>query len=714
MNEAHTRPAGPHGHSRLRASLRGCAAALIGASLLAACGVDTPSTGSIGGTVSVANAPAATRATAAPGVAPGAFVPGEVVVKFRPGVRAQSMTALSAGGVSFQRVRALGNADTALFRAGANASATSAAVRELAARPDVEYAQPNYLQSALATPNDPGFSSQWHLRALNLPAAWDAEKGLNRAVTVAVIDTGVLTGHPDLQGKLLPGYDFITDPRNANDGDGRDADPNDPGDTPGGQSSYHGSHVAGTVAAATNNGVGVSGVSWGAKILPVRVLGTQGGTTTDITDAMLWAAGLPVAGVPNNPNPAKVINMSLGGELTCAQVPLYQDTINRVVATGAIVVVAAGNSNKDASGFVPAGCSGVITVGATGPSGARASYSNYGARVDVMATGGDMQTAVEEGILSLGRDDARQQFGYVWENGTSMATPHVAGILALMAARDPGLTGVRALDLLKRTATPLTGPQCVAGNTAVTAAGCGAGLVNASTVIAQLDGSTTTPDFSVAVAPTSLTVRPGASASASVSVVRSGGLTFSSEPTVSVTGVPAGVSTNVTGSAAAGYSVTVNVAASVAAGSYPLVVKVTGGGLTRQASLTVVTGAATSVSVKDTYVFACAYDAAADDCDLDRSWVIKLTADRANDTYLFDDLPTDTGYLMFAWKDVDGNEKIEEGDYLGLYLQNGDWPLVRATRSGVDIALEPIQGTTALPGGHGAALARSLEAIVRR
>lgn len=377
------------------------------------------------------------------------FVPGEVIVRFKPGLSVQSVGSLSVNGVSLQRVRALGLVDTSLYRTNTDSAGTLRLVQGLKARGDVLWAQPNFIQRALKTPNDSFYSYQWHYPAINLSQAWDLEDGTSNPVTVAVVDTGVLVQHPDFAGKLLPGYDFITDPRQSNDGDGRDSNADDPGDSPGGDSSYHGSHVAGTIAAATNNGLGTAGISWGAKIVPVRVLGVGGGTLADIADGMLWAAGLSVAGVPANPNPAQILNMSLGGKGRCADSPAYQDVIDQLVAQGTIVVVAAGNSNMDAADFRPASCSGVITVGATEYQNARAPYSNFGPRIDVMAPGGDTGTDLNndgkpDGVLSEHRDDKTNDYDYIFYNGTSMAAPHVAGVIALMKSKKPGLTGAEA------------------------------------------------------------------------------------------------------------------------------------------------------------------------------------------------------------------------------------------------------------------------------
>lgn len=413
-----------------------------------------------------------------------AFVPGEVVVKFRSEAGARR---LSVQGQTLRRVQSLGVPGAALYRADLDARGTLELIDELSARPDVLYAEPNYLKSIAKTPNDELYPFQWHYEAMNLPAAWDITDGTGGDVTVAVVDTGSLA-HPDLQGVFVGGYDFVSDAVNGGDGDGYDADPTDLGQ----DSSYHGTHVAGTVAARSNDGVGVAGVSWGARVLPVRTLGvTGGGSNTDTVNGVLWAAGEPVAGVPVNPNPAQVINLSLGGEAPCSG--LEQEAFDRVRAKGVTVVVAAGNEASDAGFYAPANCDGVIVVGATGPQGERAPYSNYGSRVQVMAPGGDTgQTltiggeTVPAGILSTIGDGAGG-YTYGFYQGTSMATPHIAGLVALMLAREPGLDSDTILSRLQSSATPLPDEACGLPG------GCGAGLVDAAAALSGTDAPTPGP-----------------------------------------------------------------------------------------------------------------------------------------------------------------------------------------------------------------------------
>ncbi|HEX7272283.1 MAG TPA: S8 family peptidase [Casimicrobiaceae bacterium] len=366
----------------------------------------------------------------------------------------------------------------------------------------VQYADAATRAYPLLVPNDPNYPRQWALfdpvGGVNAPAAWDLQTG-NPGVTVAVLDTG-MTQHPDLAGRFLPGYDFITDVGMANDGNGRDSDPSDPGDgtvdnecfpgSPGEPSSFHGTFVSGLIAANTNNSVGISGLDWNAKILPVRVLGKCGGSFDDIIDGILWAAGVAVPGVPPNPNPARVINMSLGGTISCPQA--LQDAINAAMAQGTVIAVAAGNESTDALNSAPANCSGVITVGASTRQGDHASYSNVGQRVDLSAPGGD--GAVQDWILSTGNDPAGPGLPiYEYAIGTSAAAPHVAAAASLLIARNANLTPGRIKDILINTTRPFApGTDCSFGTM------CGSGMLDISLAI-----QSTLPATSVAPAGTS-------------------------------------------------------------------------------------------------------------------------------------------------------------------------------------------------------------------
>ena len=360
----------------------------------------------------------------------------------------------------------------------------AALARDLAERdPSVEYAEPDRLLQKMFTPNDPRYTEQWHYfesaGGLRANLAWDKSTGTG--VNVAVIDTGYRP-HADLSGQFVGGYDFITDTAIAADGNGRDSDASDPGDSvvagqcgansPARSSSWHGTHVAGTIAAATNNGVGVAGVAYNAKIVPVRVLGKCGGYTSDIADAIIWSSGGTVTGVPANANPAKVINMSLGGSGACDTTT--QNAINSARSRGTVVIVAAGNSNTDASTANPANCAGVVTVAATNRAGGRANYSNYGAVVDVAAPGGETGVAANGVLSTLNAGSAGPGAdNYAFYQGTSMATPHVAGVAALMLSRNGALTPDEIESKLKSSARAFP----------ATCTSCGAGIVDANAAV---------------------------------------------------------------------------------------------------------------------------------------------------------------------------------------------------------------------------------------
>lgn len=648
-----------------------------------------PSGGDLAGTVSIATSG---------GAGDDGLIAGQVIVKFRGGVSLQRVEALQVGGVSLQRVRGLSIENTALYEAPLDAQGTLDAIAELSARPDVEYAQANYRLQIARTPNDPLYSQQWHYPAINLPQTWDIERGQTNPVTVAVIDTGQLLQHPDFdRGRILPGFDMISDPRNANDGDGRDANPEDAGDLfEPTQSSYHGTHVAGTILANSDNNLGVAGVSWGARLLPVRVLGIQGGDLIDITDGMLWAAGLSVEGVPNNPNPAAVINMSLGGSVTCARVPLYQEVINRINAAGRIIVAAAGNEHQNVANFVPASCSGVITVGATGPSGGRAPYSNFGARIDLMAPGGNVAVnrngiPAGGGVLSPLKSDPQNQFNYVFYNGTSMAAPHVSGLIALMKSARPNLSRVEALDILRRTARALSPTQCQGESRAdinpppvVGANDCGAGLVDAFAAIQAVGGSPVA-SFALSTTPSSLTIAPGSNSQTVVGIERIGG--FAGAVNLSLQGAPSGVTGTFTPNPSSGATSTLalNVAGSVAPGQYSLSVQGTASGQTVTAALTLTVGTAITPTVKDTFLAALFWTGT--QYDINRSKGVTLSAETRTANYTLTALNAGQ-YAVAGWKDVNGNEKVDAGDYFGVHRVNRQLALVRPPAVNINVNLE--------------------------
>lgn len=409
------------------------------------------------------------------------YVEGQVLVKFKEGVGASSVvTALG-----LESIQELSGGELLLQvpaqAAQAGSDPVPALVSSLQARPEVEYAQPNYLYYPQRVPNDTHYYLQWHYPRINLPTAWDLTTG-SSSVRVAVLDTGS-TPHPDLT--WVGGYDFVSSIPNSADGTGRDSNPTDPGDA---TASFHGTHVGGTIAARSNNGIGVAGVCWGCQVVPIRVLGYDGGTTADIADAIRWASGLSVSGVPTNTFPVRVINLSLGGSLgsgTCSTNDLTsQNAINAAVARNVTVVVAAGNNSRDAKNYSPASCNNVITVAATETRNLLSSYSNWGSYVEVAAPGGDLTVdrngdRYADGILStlpFLNSSRSWVYGYVFYQGTSMAAPHVAGVVGLMLSRYPNLTPAQVLSRLVNTASAL---PCTGSGVG----GCGRGLINARLAI---------------------------------------------------------------------------------------------------------------------------------------------------------------------------------------------------------------------------------------
>ena len=415
----------------------------------------------------------------------------QLIIKYRAGSAARARPDVQTMADAHDRLRRAG-AQMRRLRGnalGANvmkldrrfkATDLAALASTIAAHPDVEYAEPDRRMHILSTPNDPLYADQWHYYeaagGINAPAAWDLITG--SGVVVAVIDTGYRP-HADLVANLAPGYDMISVPAVANDGGGRDADPTDPGDwvaagecstgSAAANSSWHGTHVAGTIAAVTNNASGVAGVAHGARFQPVRALGKCGGYTSDIADGILWASGAP-GRYPTNLTPAKVINLSLGGTATCDTTT--QAAIKTARARGAVIVVAAGNGNTDVSTSSPANCVGVIAVAAVGRDGGKAYYSNYGTGVALAAPGGNMGYAGDpNGVLSTRNTgtttpvDSPDGDSYGYLQGTSMATPHVSAVAALMFSANPGLKPGQVEQLLKSSARafPATCSQCGAG-----------------------------------------------------------------------------------------------------------------------------------------------------------------------------------------------------------------------------------------------------------
>ncbi len=349
------------------------------------------------------------------------------------------------------------------------------AERRARLNPQVASVEPDVRLKRQAVPNDPYYTDgiQWHLRtpaeggaaALNLPPAWERTRG-SAAQVVAVVDSGALHGHPDLAGKLLPGYDLISDLDTSNDGNGRDPDASDPGDwispseansaryplCPAEDSSWHGSFIAGEIAAATHNGLGVAGVGWDTRVQPVRVSGKCGAWLSDVVDGIRWAAGLPVSGVPANPTPARVINVSFGGSSSCT--PTYQNAIDDAAAAGSLVVVAAGNENGPLTR--PADCAGVLAVGAVRQDGLKTYYSSHGPNVGIMAPGGPGAADTGPRLYSTSNAGKRGPAEHIYDgkDGTSFAAPLAAGVAALMLSVNPALTPAQLVSRIQSGARP--------------------------------------------------------------------------------------------------------------------------------------------------------------------------------------------------------------------------------------------------------------------
>jgi len=367
-------------------------------------------------------------------------------------------------------------------------------MQEIAKDKAVEYVEPDLRVSHFRQPDDTDYHQQWgyfnETGGANLPVAWDETQG-SAEIVVAVIDTGYLP-HADLQGNLLPGYDFISDPDTANRGfvpsyDGRDfgdwvttkeatdPDPLNPFYGCGaGASSWHGSHVAGTIGAVSDNRMGVSGMSWKGKILPVRVLGKCGGSLSDVVAGMRWAAGLPVANVPANTHPARVLNLSLGVNANQCSLS-FADAVRDIKNNGVTIVVAAGNSAINVAGSMPANCAGVIAVAATDVAGKLAWFSNRGSGITISAPGVNILSTTNNGPES----PSPTGDNYQAYQGTSMAAPHVAGTIALMLAVNPQLTSEQILQILQSSARAFPAES----NCSTTL--CGAGLLDAGEAVKQ-------------------------------------------------------------------------------------------------------------------------------------------------------------------------------------------------------------------------------------
>lgn len=428
------------------------------------------------------------------GVIPPRQVTDRIIVKYHPTPTYGNAMAFIKQGATQGSFSVATGKERDIVDLGASVKVEDARVlaERLLIDPQIDFAEPDYIMQVMQVPSDTRYNEQWHyyepVAGINLPSAWNITTG-SSDIIVGVVDTGVIN-HDDLRANLVEGYDFISHPWIANDGDGRDDNPLDSGDaiaqigacgTYNGNpvpskpttSSWHGTHVAGTIAATSNNSKGVTGVAWNTRVMPLRALGRCGGYSSDIVDAMLWAAGFPVYGVKPNPTPVKIVNLSLGGSAPgCPK--LYQDAIDKLHKAGVTVVVAAGNENRNAAQATPANCDNVLTVAAIDRGGDRSWYSNYGEDVDITAPGGETQIN-GNGILSTSNNGTGSATtdAYKYYQGTSMATPHVSGVAALMYAVNPNLGAQRVIEILQESARNFPPGSC---NNQL----CGAGILDAA------------------------------------------------------------------------------------------------------------------------------------------------------------------------------------------------------------------------------------------
>jgi serine protease len=551
-----------------------------------------------------AAAPRTDAQVTGPAVAGG---PARVIVK----LKAESAVALAkaSGGESREsaRAKALGRRVGLATRGGSSLSDHTQVVfadgitsdelaRLLAQEHDVDFAVPDERRAFHAAANDPLYASgqsgampaagQWYLRApageavasIDAALAWTVTLG-TPAVVVAVLDTGVRFEHPDLLavsagGNLLPGYDMVSDPTTANDGDGRDADASDPGDWvtedesaqcghPARNSAWHGTKTAGLIAALTDNGVGIASVGRAVRVLPVRVLGKCGGFDSDIIAGMRWAAALPVPRAPANAHRAAVINLSLGHEGGCNAA--YQDAVSEILAQGTVIVASAGNVAGQAV-HAPANCLGVIAVAALRHTGTKVSFSNLGPEIAVGAPGGNcVNTAPGAPCLypivttsNSGSTTPAQSIytdGVAPSLGTSFAAPLVSGTAALMLSARPRMTPQQVAAVIRSTARPfppggdeasIGAPRkCVAPyfdesgpvdqlECHCTTSTCGAGMLDAGAAVLAAAG--VAPEFDVQG---SWWNAPAGSESGwGLNVAQQGGIVFATWFTYDDTGAP--------------------------------------------------------------------------------------------------------------------------------------------------------------------------------
>jgi serine protease len=559
-------------------------------------------------------------------------------------------------------------------------------VKRLAREPGVSAAAPNYRVRALAAPNDEAYPLQWHYPLINLPAAWDITNG-DPGVVVAVVDTGILSRHPDLAGQWVPGYDFVRDPERAGDGDGIDPDPEDTG-SGNLRGDAHGTHVAGTVAAAGNNRIGVTGAAWGVRVMPLRALGLGGeGSSYDVLQAVRFAAGLANDSGRLPERPADIINLSLGGEgFSQLASGLYRD----VRARGISVVAAAGNEASSEPGY-PAAYADVFSVSAVDAQRNLAPYSNRGDSIDLAAPGGDGGSDITgdgypDGVLSTGVADG--SFAYTFSSGTSMAAPHVAAVFALMKSVNPDLTATDIASLLA--AGALTDDDGNAGRDER----YGVGIINARKAVeAALESLGNEVDAPTAISASTSVLNFGSRSSELEFVVSGTGgarvtSVLSDSPWLSL----AAVDTN--GAGFGRYVARVD-RSTLAAGVYRASLSLRSTANTLRLDVLASVGDPGEGDLGNLYVLL--YDPVTDS-------VAAQTVARANDAYRFELPPAPAGdYLLFAGTDLNNDLAIcDPGEACGALLTL-DQPLrLRLDRdhAGIDF---PVEFQLVIPSGDRAA-----------
>ena len=675
--------------------------ALLGlAALLSSC-PSAPSGGAISGSVSLG------LSLTPSGIPARDLIAGQFIVKFKARVQGSgatssnqtfsgqppsSLTTLRVAGSSLTLLRSLATGaqlyrlSSLAPRATPQTSTASSAetvamqvVARLMARGDVEYAQPDHL---LHVQTDPLLDQQWNLQARdavqpggsNAVTAWTRLEGRSVApVTVAVIDTGILarsgdaaSTHPDLEGAVLPGYDFVADPVSAADGDGRDADAYDPGDEGGGRGSWHGSHVTGILAARHNN-IGIAGVAQNARVVPVRVLGVGGGALSDVLDGLMWSAGISVAGAPVNANPASIINLSLGGSGLCGAAE--RDAISRVngQAQQPIIVVAAGNDGVNAGGFTPGGCDGVLSIGASDSSGSRPSYSNYGATISLLAPGGSRNNAgfYDNTNAILGTiKTSSGAFGYGLDAGTSMSAPTVSGAVALMRGVTPALSRAEVTRILTKTSSPLTASACRRAD----ALECGAGLLDIDAALrAAIQGLPPEPpvqDYSLTVSVETLTLERGSSREVTIPISRVNG--FAAPVSLALDAAPSGLRVAFTPNPATdALTVRLEVSADSEIGAFALRFYSSAAGRRKDHRLNVNLVKILPPSLIGSRIALFKLEGGA--VSFKSKVSILETPSVYSAAFNFDNLEP-SAYLLVGWRDANANGVLELGDSVGAYL----------------------------------------------